>query len=1397
MNRPSDRASLNIFDQIDSICREYRALWKQGNRPRLEKWIGQVPEDAQPQLFLNLLQTEVAFRQRLKETVASDDYVKRFPQFTRQVRQAFHEQSLISMDEQEGSPIDSGDPGDETHTMATPTARRLGDYELLRELGRGGMGVVYEARHFKNQNRVALKTLPSGMDGQDVNADRLHRFRREFRSLSEINHPNLVGMQTLEVDGTQWFFTMDLIEGVDYLDYVRPSGQLDETRLRSSLAQLIRGIMALHQRRIVHRDIKPSNVMVEQDGTVKILDFGLVAELQQVTDFTQTRSTHFAGTPKYAAPEQMFGQRSEASDWYAVGVMLFEALNGHAPFMARDPMELLRQKQTTDPPSLADRTDLPVDLAALADALLKREPKERWTIATILEHLGLNSDTRMGGSSATAGSTDSHGSSVSGAEDLERAMLSDEEDIVLIGREKQLAQLEEARQELLRTRKPVVVWISGLSGEGKSSLVEKFLRPLRKGTEMLVLSGRCYDRESVPFKAVDCLIEALVNFLRSRPTETVVSWLPDDIPMLVQLFPLLRRVPVIDQLCGPKPPTVESKQARYRAFAALRELLVAISQVTPVVLFVDDLQWGDADSAEAMFDLLQPSDGPVALFIGSYRKDEADSSAFLNEWKQRQHYRPENAEPISITVSPLTPEQCIELAAQRVGVSSDVLRRHATSLFTDTHGNPYFLEQLVEGFDRDTETFRSIPLRELVSLKLTRLPPEAAHLLDVIAVAGRAVSIGEVSVVAGLDKPAMGIITHMRSERLVRLVGIGEQLLFDTFHDKIRETLLQQLSSERRKLLHERFANVLEKEATKNAPGQNEEKGSLVNDRLFEIAHHYWEAGHARAFEYQLRAGEMALDAFAMETALNYFRNAEQCQPNGMEPELEYRLHSGLGKALAGCNSQPEAISHFDRAIAASNNKEAIASCLYAQGEVYWRNGDYEEGSRRLQAAFSKLGEYWPETTLGRLLSGGIAIFAFHCLPAWVLTRLSRRTQQERLLLSRMFTGLNWNVFNLDPSASVYACGRNALNGKLMDDTKEKAECYAIYGGFLAFIGLHWLGHRVLQRVEPFYVHTPEREKGGAFELYHGLVLSATGELIEADRIWRIAIQRFDRIRSHLAGQVRHFLWHLWSTKGDFNQLIRFAAEEWESAVHTGDPIVLAYSQYGLAEGFARQGRTSLAIELTDKAVSTLERVRGAFLCVGQVQQAKVRLQVGDFRGARESAAAAIRWIPRLRFIEFTAPAFGLHVESIVGSAWVDRSMPVSRKDLRKAAWSAFAARWSSWAFPNLTSYGYRVSGRLAMAKNKERRAMEYFDKAIAAAEKIGAHYELARTWIDKSLLEYPQAASDRQRGLALLESLGCVLPDAEVEYLSLDRAAHHARAAAAHKEAPPAVNLVLSASTK
>ena len=208
---------------------------RSGREPRIEDWLNRLGNKAQTTLFSNLLEIEINNWFRQGETPSSEEYLKRFPQFARQVRQAFDESTMGSMDQQvSGTPGDSASDEVITRTFAIPSANRLGDYELVRELGRGGMGVVYEARHTKTENRVALKTLPTGVDGQEINAERLYKFRKEFRSLSQINHPNLVGMQTLEVDGSQWFLTMDLIQGEEFLQYVRPNEMLDEERLRTS-----------------------------------------------------------------------------------------------------------------------------------------------------------------------------------------------------------------------------------------------------------------------------------------------------------------------------------------------------------------------------------------------------------------------------------------------------------------------------------------------------------------------------------------------------------------------------------------------------------------------------------------------------------------------------------------------------------------------------------------------------------------------------------------------------------------------------------------------------------------------------------------------------------------------------------------------------------------------------------------------------------------------------------------------------------------------------------------------------------------------------------------------------------------------------------------------------------
>src|SRR5207302_5179325 len=182
------------------------------------------------------------------------------------------------------------------------------------------------------QREVALKLLRRA-SGRD-----LYRFKREFRALADIVHPNLVALHELHAAGGDWYFTMELVEGVSFIDWVRPSryqgpqrarsdiaaSPFDEQRLRGALVQLTDALIALHEAGKLHRDLKPSNVLVTGSGRLALLDFGLVAS---VAEGNPERLA--VGTPVYMSPEQAADQPlGEPSDWYSVGAMLYEALTG-------------------------------------------------------------------------------------------------------------------------------------------------------------------------------------------------------------------------------------------------------------------------------------------------------------------------------------------------------------------------------------------------------------------------------------------------------------------------------------------------------------------------------------------------------------------------------------------------------------------------------------------------------------------------------------------------------------------------------------------------------------------------------------------------------------------------------------------------------------------------------------------------------------------------------------------------------------------------------------------------------------------------------------------------------------------------------------------------------------
>jgi serine/threonine protein kinase len=240
------------------------------------------------------------------------------------------------------------------------------------------MGEVYEAIDTRNGQRVALKKL------FEIDPTGVYRLKREFRRMADVAHENLISLYELHSDHDCWFFTMELLAGTDLMTAMVAALAGGYDALRPLVRQLVRGVHALHQAGRIHRDLKPSNVMVTAEGRVVILDFGLVNEIDHRTLFASTRGL-IRGTPLFMAPEQCAGQlATPAADWYAVGVILFEALTGRYPF-ERGVMEIVLDKQEQDAPRLSTLVPrIPRELDDLVAALLRRVPSERAGVHELL-----------------------------------------------------------------------------------------------------------------------------------------------------------------------------------------------------------------------------------------------------------------------------------------------------------------------------------------------------------------------------------------------------------------------------------------------------------------------------------------------------------------------------------------------------------------------------------------------------------------------------------------------------------------------------------------------------------------------------------------------------------------------------------------------------------------------------------------------------------------------------------------------------------------------------------------------------------------------------------------------------------------------------------------------------
>ncbi len=516
---------------------------------------------------------------------------------------------------------------------------RLGRYEIVRCVGSGGMGVVYEAVNVEHGQRVALKTL------RWMTAAGLGRFKNEFRSLCGVAHPNLVALYELGAEAGEWFFTMELLEGQTFVEHaqgdverrlgaweylgetfddgdsarrsdeLRPQTPGDdgdsarrsdedlppsergaaaeqeesgvvlrsrgfhEGRLRAALRQLAGAVAALHDLGKVHRDLNPGNVLVTREGRVVLIDFGLVSDRRRRPGVPYDGA---GGTPAYMSPEQAAGKpATPASDWYGLGVMLFEALTGQLPFTGSTLRMLTNKRHQEAPPPSALAPDLPGDLVALCSGLLRREPEDRPDAAAVLEILGAakrRPRLRDAGGSA-----------------------------FFAGRVAELSALDEALCAV-RPGRPVAAVVRGPSGAGKTALVTRFLDALAARGDA-VLHGACGERESIPHRMLDGAVDALAAHLAALPLAEAQAALPPDARALALVFPVLEGLPAIASL--PAPPSGDERAA----FACLRALLARLAESRAVVLSIDDAHLGDREDARWLAALVDGGSGAPGLLL--------------------------------------------------------------------------------------------------------------------------------------------------------------------------------------------------------------------------------------------------------------------------------------------------------------------------------------------------------------------------------------------------------------------------------------------------------------------------------------------------------------------------------------------------------------------------------------------------------------------------------------------------------------------------------------------------------------------------------------------------------------------------------------------------------------
>ena len=565
--------------------------------------------------------------------------------------------------------------------MALPPGTQVGPYEVLAQLGAGGMGEVYRARDKRLGRAVALKVLRRllvlGNSGQD---DALDRLMREAILASALNHPNIVTIYETGVFDQDRYIAMELIEGAT-LRLAAAQG-LPLARTLGIARQISEALAVAHASQIIHRDIKPDNVMLRPDGYVKLLDFGLArVQPEAITAGStgpMTEPGTVLGTVAYMAPEQARGEPvAPEADVFALGVLLYELVTGRHPFSAPSQLGILHALlyESPEPPSFLN-PELPRAIDQLIVEMLQKDARLRPGSGEVMYRLGLAHDSSV----AVALSSVT----------VSKPRPSDTSHVV--GRDVEMDALMHEFDRAVRGKGRLVA-ISAEAGMGKTTLMDEFLRQLAdRDQPVRVGRGRCSERLAGT-EAYLPVLEALDSLQQNEQLGSLSRLIRALAPSwYVQIMPPSDNESSAERLAAD---TVSGSQERLKREIAM--LLEEVARMSPVVLCFDDVHWADPSTTDLMGYLARRIDSTRLMIIATARPSEL---------AQTKHaFLPMKLDLLSrgmcreITPASLRIEDVARYLALRFPEHS-FPAAFSSILHDRTEGNPLFMSDLVRDLRR-------------------------------------------------------------------------------------------------------------------------------------------------------------------------------------------------------------------------------------------------------------------------------------------------------------------------------------------------------------------------------------------------------------------------------------------------------------------------------------------------------------------------------------------------------------------------------------------------------------------------------------------------------------------------------------------------------------------------